>query len=389
MFHPAEDEMARREGYHMQRGAVHGMGMMLRMEEQQMLAMQMREMEMMQMQAMGCAPSYPDNQWASPQPQQQQGNTESIAKPSEAESVPATTPSLAAQSPAAPAGHVSISSRSATKPAHSGDANRTPPPTTTTSGGAGLPDTPSQVGAYCAYTPNSLYNTMPSTNNTKDLAAAQESTYNGSSMYGDSHSAYAPAFTGGGLSENGASGVGYSMYNATNSSSMYEQPAPSSGATDSSTVKNATAADIPASGNSSKAATPALQHRSPGTSVSPALQHKLSVNTLEKKGSLAGMNGTDKSSTSTTHRSREIRQKNSELKRENSSGFIGGRSRGSFSRPPPQEKSASPSVDKDKRSPSSSAPKNSQPLSPSVDKDKSMHRSSSSSSDKGKGGRRY
>lgn len=327
--------MQRMAGYHMQRGAVHDMGMILRMEEEQILMRQMQEMEMMQMQAMGGIPSYGDGQWVSPQrsPCSLPGSTGSV-------SLPGTMPSSAVQPPAAFAGSVSISPQSAANPASRGDASSPSPTMNAASRGAGLDDAPSPRAPSSAYAPKDLYNTTPSTNDAKGPASAPDAMYNVSSMYGGNPSAYAPAFTDGGLNENGASAVGYSMYDANDASSMYQKPSPSSDATNASAAKTAPAAGTPAPGNTSKAATPALQRKSSTTS-------------LQKKSSTASVNQNDSTSTSTTHRSRAIRQKNSELKRQHSGGIING---GSSSRPASAEKERTSSGHKNtRRRPASSS----------------------------------
>ncbi|CAC9520375.1 protein of unknown function - conserved [Leishmania donovani] len=356
MFRPAEDHMQRMAGYHMQRGAVHDMGMILRMEEEQMLMRQMQEMEMMQMQAMGGMPPCGDGQWASPQQQQQ--SVGSLPGPTGPVSLPDTIPSSTVQPPAARAGNASTSPQWAVNPTIKGDANSQSPSTTAASRGLGLDGVPSPLGTSSTHAPKGLYSTTPSMNDANGPAAAHDTMYNVSSVYGGNPSAYAPAFTGGGLNENGSSAVGYSMYDANNASSMYQQPSPSSGATNASDAKAAPAAGAPAPGNASKAVTPALQRKSSATS-------------LEKKSSTASMNPSDSASASTTHRSREIRQKNSELKRQNSSGIING---GSSSRPASAEKR------------SSSRHKNKCPSSPSSSKDKNTRQAfaSSSARDKGK-----
>ncbi|KAG5497034.1 hypothetical protein GH5_01557 [Leishmania sp. Ghana 2012 LV757] len=367
MFRPADDQMERMAAYGMQRGVVHDMGAMLRLEEQQAFMMQMREMEMMQMQAMGCVPSHAGDPWASPleqlqpmeqeSPSQQQRSTGSCTNTYACENATATTPGSSAPP------------RSATKPESIGAATSTSPSTINARCGVGRSDASPQPGDPSAYAPNSLYRTMSSAANVKEPPAAQESMYNGSSMYAGNTSACAPPLMGGGLNENGASTAGYSMCEANNGSSMYEQPAPSSDAVVSGPTKSAPATDALAAGSSSKAATPLPLRKTSGAGVSPTLQRKPSVSALEKKGSLASMSRDDKTSIS-SHRSREIRRKSSELKRQSRSGTanIGPRS--------PSIRSSSA-----EKKPSSPADKNKQSSSSSI-KDKSNHRSSSSSSAK-------
>ncbi|KAG5472102.1 hypothetical protein CUR178_02773 [Leishmania enriettii] len=368
MFRPADDQMERMAAYGMQRGVVHDMGAMLRLEEQQALMMQMREMEMMQMQAMGCVPSYAGDPWASPleqlqpmgqePPSQQQQSIGSCTNPCACENAAATTPGSSAPPP------------SVTKPESIGGATNTSPSTTNARCGVGRSDASSQPGCPSAYAPNSLYRTMSSAADAKEPPAAQESMYNGSSMYAGNASACAPPLMGGGLNENGASNAGYSMCEANNGGSMYEQSAPSSHEVVSISTKSAPATDALAAGNSSKAATPLPLRKTSGAGVSSALQRKPSVSALEKKGSLASMSRDDKTSIS-SHRSREIRRKSSELKRQSRSGTANHGPRSPSIRSSSSEKKRSSPGDKNKQSPS-----------PSSLKDKSKHRSSSSSSAK-------
>ncbi|KAG5471764.1 hypothetical protein LSCM4_03317 [Leishmania orientalis] len=367
MFRPADDQMKRMAAYGMQRGVVHDMGAMLRLEEQQAFMMQMREMEMMQMQAMGCVPSHACDPWASPleqlqpmeqeYPSQQQRSTGSCTSPYACENATATTPGSSAPP------------RSATKPESIGAATSTSPSTINARCGVGRSDASPQPGDPSAYAPNSLYRTMSSAADVKEPPAAQESMYNGSSMYAGNTSACAPPLMGGGLNENGASTAGYSMCEANNGGSMYEQPVPSSDAVVSGPTKSAPATDALAAGSSSKAATPLPLRKTSGTGVSPSLQRKPSVSALEKKGSLASMSRDDKTSIS-SHRSREIRRKSSELKRQSRSGTANHGPRSPSIRSSSAEKKRSSPADKNKQS------------SPSSIKDKSNHRSSSSSSAK-------
>ncbi|KAG5471429.1 hypothetical protein LSCM1_01517 [Leishmania martiniquensis] len=359
MFRPAEDQLERMAAYEMKRGAVHDMGMMLRMEEQQMLMMQMQEMEMMQMmqmQAMGCIPSCAGAQWASPleqpqlmmqeSPSPQQQDTDSVMNFCGPETAAAPTRSSSTQPPATRAGQVSTSLPSAAKLVINGGVTSTSPSATTARRGVGFSDASSKPGDSSAYAPNSLYNTMASVTDAKEPFVAQESMYNGSSMYAGNMSASAPALTGGGLNEGGASTAGYSMYAANSASSMYEQQAPSSAAAVPSATLTARPAGARVSGNSSKVATAVPQRQRPASGVSPALQRKSSAN----------VNGSDTAST-TTHRSREIRQKNSELKRQSLSRTVGCGSRSSSICSASAEKKLSSSADKNERSSSSSCPK--------------------------------
>ncbi|GET91217.1 hypothetical protein, unknown function [Leishmania tarentolae] len=312
MFRPSDDHMERMAGYKMQRMAIHNMAMMARMEEEQMLMRQMQEMEMMQMQAMGCMLPVENGQWMPPQQEQQQ-SLGVFHGPTGFNSVPNAAPSSVVQPSAPGAGTVSVTPQSAMDLGNSGTGSNMYPSTTTASTGPGLNDAPSMVGNFSSYALEGPQSTTPFTNDANGAAEATDTMNNANSMYGGNLNGSSPAYTGGGLNQNGASAVGYSMYNANNTCSMYEQPSPSSAATNASAAMTIPSVGAPAPHDPSKEA-------------SPPLQRKLSLASLDKRAQ-SSTTEDDTTSTSTTHRSRELRRKNSELKRQNS-GMINSGSRG-------------------------------------------------------------
>ncbi|KAG5497671.1 hypothetical protein JKF63_03937 [Porcisia hertigi] len=295
MYRPAEDQMERMAGYAMQRNAVQEMGMMLRMEEERILMMQMQEMEIMQMQAMGGMPFNRNEVWGFPQQQQQQ--------------------------------QVLMEQEPLSHPPHQRDTDSHWNAHGLATARFTAPGVAAQQEEASTYAPNSLYNTTPSTNAAEDLSAAQDSTYNRNSMYGGNINAYAAA-SGSDLNANNVTAAAYSMYDASKATSMYEKPAPSSGAANSEAAKTASVTGTPSSGNSSNASP-----RRNG--VSPAVQRTPSVSTPEKRESSLNLKEKGTTTTSSKYQTRAIRQRNSELKRQNSWASTKGGSRNATSQPAP------------------------------------------------------
>ncbi|KPI87500.1 hypothetical protein ABL78_3411 [Leptomonas seymouri] len=372
MFRPAQDSMNRVMGYSVNRSAIHGMGMMMRMEEHQQMMLQMQEMEMMQMQAHGGIPYGQDGMWMNQQQPMMpmDGQQQQTMPPQEQ---PMTAPQMqnAQGFPAVPElpqvhGKEDRKAPGSASPAATAANARSPALKTTTPSTAagvtagGAAEQPSQVGGFSAYGGNSLYNALPTDNGATGSTVNSNggSVYGGNSLYGDDMAL--PSIDPG----------PHSLYDRSNPNNMYG--APTSMAAPGDSAAKAEKAISPASqgkrlttGMNHKPVTPVTETNAsdrgaapvttPDTGADealPTLQNRLSsaagarppssLPELQRKSSLALR--TRSSSNLSSHRSREIRQKNSELKRQNS-----GMSSGNAARPFDRKASSSSLHDKEKQ----------------------------------------